>query len=37
MEEGRQIGILLPAPVPTMDGLAWVRLPPLAAPLLQVR
>ena len=37
MDEGRWIGILLPAPAPTMDRLAWVRLPLLTAPPLQVR
>ena len=37
MEEGRWIGILLPTPAPTMGGLAWIRLPLLTAPLLQVR
>ena len=36
MGEGGWIGILLPTPAPTMVGLAWLRPPPLAAPLLQV-
>ena len=34
---GRWIGILLPAPAPTMGRLAWVKLPLLTAPPLQVR
>ena len=33
---GIQIGILLPAPAPTMVRMVWVRPPLLAAPLLQV-
>ena len=37
MGEGREIGILLPTPALTMDGLAWIRLSLLAAPQLQVR
>ena len=34
--EDGQIGSLLPTQAPTMVGLAWVRLPLLTAPLLQV-
>ena len=36
MGEGGWTWILLPAPAPTMVGLAWVRAPPLTALLLQV-
>ena len=36
MGEGEWIGILLPAPALTMVGLAWVKLPLLIAPQLQV-
>ena len=36
MGEGKQIGVLLPAPALTMVGQAWVKLLPLAAPQLQV-
>ena len=37
MGESGWIEILLPTPAPTMVRLAWVRPPPLTAPLLQVR
>ena len=35
MGEGEQTGTLMPAPVPTMVGLAWVKLLPFAVPPLQ--